>query len=1007
MILTQNLLNRASEGSVKLAGNYYELLADENMATGDVSTLNPSYENAGYRETQLENGWTLVENEVQVRVILILMVCVPIRVTMGKLSVKIESGDKVLMFRFARQYVHLRFDVKEDVYIDLHCEDNLKPEELIGGTLTYNGWADAYREPKPLPEDIMALRIHGENWPFASHLMDTTTLVRRETTKNATAQIETRVNYVAMAISNFAPDPGDNGPVPHFNLSTKNAPVSFGSDVILHLGAPDVGFQGFLHSDVIVRMDSAGKHTLRTAYIRDDQDGSGQGPPSGNITLTVTGSGELTVVSQRCDHSLQIVGNTFSLLCDSIDMKTDTYQDVSGLTLADNGIVNVVYTYPINYESLSSVWETNDHLWFQSGNESDSLWDDWKYALTFLKTNKEEFAKAVSSDVVNHIFRSLDSVDVTGKARIFVSRQDHAPFAPLYSGNAEKIVCLRQGDINPSDWSIEFNSTLAEFSENFVIFGQYGPSFEDFAITKSSLVQLENQKSCLGVKVDEPPNTAIVTIVYTTNQTYIDILSAFPKYVTLVTNENINSPVTLSNPNTKNVVVLFLDSIQDGKSVILNNLRSDANVFGFGIPFAALDNAFKIIALAYANDTLTSDEYYAKIQELVNPLATEYAKYFPKVSITTNHLSSVFLAGANYVGNRIDSDHFYAVGCTFSSTIAVTALYTSVDTYSYKSLQNVALQNLVLFPVSTSPVDHVSVSTIEFTNDKITLKGDKGYFEFAGAQKGTWTTDVAVANVKGSLHILSFTNSLGFVIPDNGAVTKVKGISAIMGADFDNFQLYDFLPSVPLLSVSIDENPIFGITHRMLSFLREQSRARTLATGKDVTFTGKWDAVEIEGSFSIDAAADPIAVNEVPVAVLQKLQIKSSTSAQIKVPATVKEVHLGTQVVKGFSEMNFASGVAVTFENLTFTAGLPTKIQESSFTLLVQSEEQTLVVNHIKCGEYSRTDLKDVSIQQSLEMGLSSVLTVTQLAAHEFDVVLHYSFAKGFPTFLEGDDIPP
>ena len=190
--------------------------------------------------------------------------------------------------------------------------------------------------------------------------------------------------------------------------------------------------------------------------------------------------------------------------------------------------------------------------------------------------------------------------------------------------------------------------------------------------------------------------------------------------------------------------------------------------------------------------------------------------------------------------------------------------------------------------------------------------------------------------------------------------------------------------------------------------MKKTIHAKNLATDKTVEFTGSLDQVkEIQGSFSIDAAADPVAVKNVPANVIQKLQVKSSATADITVPDTVKEIHMDTQVVKGLSQMSFSSSVTITFENLTFAAGTAGKIETSSFALLVQDKEVPIVANHVKCSDYVQAFISDLSIQKSVEVGRVASMQAGKLNTKEFGVTLHYSFEDGFSGFFDGLDFVP
>lgn len=268
------------------------------------------------------------------------------------------------------------------------------------------------------------------------------------------------------------------------------------------------------------------------------------------------------------------------------------------------------------------------------------------------------------------------------------------------------------------------------------------------------------------------------------------------------------------------------------------------------------------------------------------------------------------------------------------------------------------------------------------------------------------------SNVKGSLHVLSFTDSLEFVIPEGTMLKKVKGVSEVMGVDYDDVRIANLLPVIPLLSEE-KESPIHSIVRAMRSALQHLFHAKALATAsKSVTFSGDWDSVEeIEGSFSIDVAADPVTINA-PAIVIGNLQVKSSSTVDLIVPEGVKDIHMATQIVHGASELSFtgSSDISVTFENITFAPGVglsSSRLLASSFSLFVDHQEQPVVANHVKCGEYARAYVRTLSINNSLELGRGASIQVDTLETDEFDVTLHYSWSEGFPSWFDGLEVHP
>lgn len=1001
LVLSDNLRRRRQEGSVTFIGQYYDVIVDENMLTGDISGLAVAFPRRRDPEEERQGEWTVIKRSFFEALTVCILVRAPVNLTAGRLSTKLETEGGSLFIDMGTEAGYIYIDIQdESVEVNCYCEDGVPAKEFIGAhvTLNYFGFEAMYLVGTTAPPESFncKLKLRGDNWPYTGYDGESEKQIRTETSRDTEAKTITVTTYYHLKLASFYIGPICE--VTYFSLTDRNLPVTFTEEMnyVISLEGSNVGTQNRIgkypsgRGSMQVKMCEAGKCTLGVGAVNSDE--------NGQAALTVVGEGDLTVVAKKCDRTLKMPDNV-KLICESIHA-TDDFPEISQLKLADDGVLIMDYLYPREFPTLSSVWDkTNEHAWFGSGNSSTALWDDWTYVLEFIAENKKSLSEAASKDVVNRFASDVSGLNIVDKANVQVVRMETVPVAPLYSKSPLTVACLASGALNVNKWNMSFQSFLSEDSPGPTYFGQYFPAMSELGVDSFSLLQSAS-RSCLEVKIEQPPNSAFVFVVYASNKTYVDIVSAFPNYVTLVTDETIDSDVTISNPNCKNVVVLFLDSVPTGTSLRLGKVRSDGNVYAAGVPFAALDHVFKVIAAASDKDNTNVNEI---IQTMVDDLVKQHSKFFPAVSITTNHINSLFVASANYIGTKVDCDNFYACGCTFPAGFSVSASYTLVDTFSYKSLDKVVFNNLCLFPVSTSPADHLAVSTVEYGPNGLTLKGNKGYFEFAGAQTNEVEIPVATSNVKGVLHLVTFTDGLQFAIPADVTVEKVKGISAVMGVDFDNLQIANLLPVLPLLSEE-EEGPI----QTVISALNRTFHAKTLATDKTVKFTGSWDKVkEIEGSFTIDAAADPVAVNDVPANVIQKLQVKSSSTADVTVPDTVKEIHMDTQVIKGQSQMSFGSSVEITFENLTFAAGTAGRIETSSFALIVQNKEVPIVANHVKCSDYVQAFISDLSIQKSVEVGRVASMQAGQLNSKEFGVTLHYSFEDGFSGFFDGLDFTP
>ena len=986
IIMSANLIQRHTEESVQLIGVYYMFVVDEDAITGSVSGLITSYSSTTtVAQNSIGNGWTLVETETTAYRYVIFIVKVDTTVTMGRYSCELKTVSGTFLLNMGDQFGEVMFDLQKNVTIDFYCED-VETTELLGGRLSHNAFLLNGTSAGPVPSGHSGFLFHG-TWPYVADLLGKTAVIQRKTSRDSTKRVITKTTYWGRRQPMFR----------YFStyplmLIGQNTPVYFsGTAKPILLGAADVGIQIDMDLNCTITMCKDQNCVLRV---------KGQLP---NSFPNITGdSSHLEVIARTCTAS----GSTsFRLSCEKIDLR-QVAAVVENLTLIDGGTIYVSYTYPNTFPSLSPVWETyaGSQTWFAAGDGSSVLWSDWTDALALINKNLDAFSEAFKKDIVNRFPSRLRHLDVRKNATLLVTRQDVIPFASFYPKAPQEIVCLEQNAVL-EDWSLSMSSSPSAIQNGLLIFGKYGPAFSDFELPGSSLVQMEDKK-CIGIRAERPPGSAASVVVYTSNETYSTLLSAFPEYVTVVTPSNISGTVPLTHPSSKNIVVLCLDSVPDGQSIQLGAVRSDANVFVFGIPLAALDTVFKIVALAYDPKSNETTTYYSSVKALIEPLVSNYTGYFPKVSITPPHVGCILLAGTNYMGKTIDSEHFYALGCRFQSGLSVTSTYPNADTYSYETLKDVVLNDVVLFPIATETPDHISITEIAFGKDQVTMSGNSGYYQFLGPQSQTFKLTVDTRNIRGQLHVLSFSDRLTLSLSD-ATVTKVKGVKVIMNGGFKlgTFDVANFLPASPLLSTDMDsDTEAFNILEAFAGIpdLFEDTETTTnTRTLVNVNFTGNWEQVkEIEGYFGMNAGGTILNVNGVPTNVLSKLNLETAFTTSVNLLRASNEIHLGTQVISGLREMSLGINppVSVTFENLTFARGLPGQTQESSFTLLANYQEiDGLVAKHVKCSDYSRAVLGKLSIIESLEMGVVSSLTTTQLQADNIDLKLHYNFAVGFP----------
>ena len=993
IVMSRNLVQRHTEGSVQLIAYYYVFEVDEEMVDGEVSDLVASYSPAANTSAQQNLGSGRVLQEVQ-RTLwhkFVFIIRVEANVTMGPLRCEVSTMDGVLALNTYDQFGELIFDLQGNVDVNFFCVDTVEASELLGGTLSHNAFILNGTRAGSVPKEHGGFLFHGK-WPYVADLLGKTEVLRIESVMTADRLSVSRTRYVGMRRPMFQYCPG----IP-LKIVGDNIPVYFkGSDKSMILGSTSVGIQIDIDTNCTIYMCGEDKCALRVKSLDPES------PPN------ITGGDDsgLEIIARTCSK----FGNATELkvTCENIDIRQGAARALKGLSLADGGTIFTSYTYPGTFPSLSDLWDrlTGEHTWFVKGGAATTLWNDWNYTLRLIVGNLEQLSREFKIDVMNRFPTVLEELNVLGHAHIYVARQDVIPFASFYSKNPQKIACLSH-DVVLQNWSLSISSSPSSTKNGLQIFDKYAPSFRDFDLRDSSLVTLD--KKCVGLRMGQSPVSTTNIIVYTSNATYIQILSAFPEYVTIVTPKNVDSEVNLTNPNSKNVAVLFLESIPEGKSVHLGNLRSDANVFAFGIPLPFLHRVFEIVELAYGSREQT---YYDQIKDLINPLVANYTQYFPALSITSPRVGCIVLAGANYVGAKIDSEHFYALGCRFERGLSVTSRYTYVDTYSYETLKDVVLNDVVLFPISTATPDHISITNITFTKNKVTMFGTSGHYRFLGQQAGSFEYSVGTENIKGQLQIMSFGNALTFDIDDT-AGSQVKGVKVIMDGGFNSgsFHVADFLPASPLLSTDTDmEQEHVDILDRFTSVLRLFAEEETSTRPSiKVAFTGTWDKVKVDGFFGVSAGDAILTLDDVPGNILTNLELNPAFATSVTVSGTPDDIHMGPQVITRLSEVNYDidPSVTMTFENLTFARGVSCKVRESSLTVLFNYTEKELVANHVKCSDYSLVNLNALSIQESLEMGLVSALSTTKIQTKEIDLTLHYNFASGFPSLRKGQNVAP
>lgn len=715
--------------------------------------------------------------------------------------------------------------------------------------------------------------------------------------------------------------------------------------------------------------------------------------------------GSLTIIQRVCSEKSTLPGPNIDVLCECVSVKDMSRPErASGSILVENGKVETAHGQvgiENSYDTLDAYVRNHTHEWCEFESEADivaQLWDDWKYVAQMLKSEGHNLVEAIKKDVFPR-FATVSNISCLGKATIEVYRRE-IPVYSFFSSDFDPIVCVNQGEkLNVQDWSVTWNPGVFYYDRRD--FTKWIPQVKEYGVTGVIEKRTQDGYDCIGYKLTKPPNSALVVVVYMANETLIDSLSFFSEMFTVITPSTIDQKVVLQNPSAKNVLLVCFDDIPSGKKINLWDMRVDSNLFVVGLPMSAVydGTVFKAI-----QDGVKNEDIMAAFQ----PLLDEYKGFLPRVSLNIHNHDSIVMIGCNYVGASINCNIFAALACDFGE-IQLSTKYVYTDTSTYDSLKSKNIDNLVLIPVSVSPPDYLSISSIEFEPGKWRLIG-----------KGLYNSDEKDPIVKyeietsrvGQLHIVSNTNKIEFTIPKDTTLTSAKGVSVIMGLNTDN--MYTTLPEYPLLSDDESEHKslLKSVTGHLRRLVHQLS---TKATEKSATFVGEWSKVtEVQGSFSVDAGSEPIAVTDVPTTVVASLQVKSSEKSQVNLPAGVEPIDLTIPLlsIAGAQSLSYGNGVkSVTFDNLTFLGGRIGSVIESSITLSINEENKEISAKHVKCFDYSSVDVKALKLSDSLEMGVGSTFQAPEkYDQNKLAVSLHYTIYslanRQTPTFTKLQNVP-
>ena len=709
--------------------------------------------------------------------------------------------------------------------------------------------------------------------------------------------------------------------------------------------------------------------------------------------------GDLEIVLDKC----QELPSGYPFTCTEIDLKKDMGAEhfLNDAILAPNGKIITGYGL-YSMDALGNVWSTyeqsqSEHKWtnFEGESPTSGLWSDWEYILDFLRLHSGSIVKAVKKDW-GIPFVPIKIAKYSGHQTLELWRRE-PPWSSLYSKEVTSIVCLEKGEVlNLNDWTMKWIPSFMSIVELDLM--PFFPPLTEWSMSGSFQKVTQDGCDCIAYQPGNPPNSAFNVVIYASNQSLINAFSGFSEIVSFVSPATIDKPVQMHNPQGKNVLLLCFDDVPNEKSIDLWDMRMDAHLMVLGLPTRAVYDGRVFKALEDCLNLPESDDFWAKVYEVIEDLVNDYRGWLPRVSLKIHRMNAIYLFLVNYVGTSIDCDLFISALCHFGQIqeTEVKATYVVADTLTYDSLKSKSLKNLILAPVSLSPPDYLSVSSIEFDVGKWRLVSS-GFTNWAKVQENV-KYEIDTSKVD-QLFVVSHTDSLNLAIPPDSSVTSVKGVSVIMDLGLEN--MYSSLPVSPLLS--LDDNQLQGqhMFRKAASLFSGAKLKSTRANEKSATFTGAWDKVEeIQGSFAVDSGAKPIQVTEVPKNVVASLQVKSSQESSVNLPegVTIPVLEVPVQVVTGKQTLTYGDGVeSVKFDNITFNGGRTGSPVTSSLTVSLSTGPTQLDVANLKCCDYSDVTLEDLSLSNSLEMGIGAKLSTTKAAKYgDVSLSMHFTIKSLF-----------
>lgn len=276
-------------------------------------------------------------------------------------------------------------------------------------------------------------------------------------------------------------------------------------------------------------------------------------------------------------------------------------------------------------------------------------------------------------------------------------------------GKDASIVCAEEGTFDRSEWDVRLGSDVyVGFTEYPKEYSTFGPPFKSMTFP-FEVVSTESGR-CVEVRLTGIPTRGIEFIVYTTNDTYLEILEDL--LVTLTSSDH-DAFSKLSDKGSMNYIVLVLDDLPAGSTINLMCIPKRANVFLLGFKAASLDMLYDCL------------DFYEKLDRREDGHTVEWARFLAKYlvkSVTYDTVNTLFLAMINYQGTRVKCTMFYALLCLFANPKDMSkfsAQLAQTDTLTYQAMLALTFRELLVLPVSADPPNILVVTQIDFDRKKL------------------------------------------------------------------------------------------------------------------------------------------------------------------------------------------------------------------------------------------------------------------------------------------------